>query len=45
MNGTVNLGYRIRNRIVWFGELLAFVIAVVRAIPTVLRHHRPRSGG
>jgi phospholipid/cholesterol/gamma-HCH transport system permease protein len=40
VNGTVNLGYRIRNRIVWFGELLSFVIAVVRAIPTVLRHHR-----
>jgi phospholipid/cholesterol/gamma-HCH transport system permease protein len=39
-NGAVNVGYRVRNRIVWLGELLSFVIAVVRAIPTVLRHHR-----
>jgi phospholipid/cholesterol/gamma-HCH transport system permease protein len=40
VSGTVNLGYRIRNRVVWLGELLSFVIAVIRAIPLVLRHHR-----
>jgi phospholipid/cholesterol/gamma-HCH transport system permease protein len=40
VSGTVNLGYRIRNRVVWLGELLSFVIAVIRAVPLVLRHHR-----
>ncbi len=37
---TVNVGYRIRNQLIWLGELLVFVIKVVRAIPTVLRHQR-----
>ena len=36
----VNLGYRFRNQLVWFGEMLIFVGRVVRAIPTVLRHYR-----
>jgi phospholipid/cholesterol/gamma-HCH transport system permease protein len=36
----VNVGYRIRNQLVWLGELLVFVVKVIRAIPTVLRHHR-----
>jgi phospholipid/cholesterol/gamma-HCH transport system permease protein len=35
-----NLGYRVRNQFVWLGELLVFVVKVVRAVPTVLRHHR-----
>jgi phospholipid/cholesterol/gamma-HCH transport system permease protein len=36
----VNLGYRVRNQFVWLGELLVFVVKVVRAIPTVFRHYR-----
>jgi phospholipid/cholesterol/gamma-HCH transport system permease protein len=36
----VNLGYRFRNQLVWLGELLVFVVKVVRAIPMVLRHYR-----
>ncbi len=36
----VNLGYRFRNQIVWLGELLVFIVKVVRAIPMVLRHYR-----
>jgi phospholipid/cholesterol/gamma-HCH transport system permease protein len=36
----VNLGYRARNQLVWLGELLVFIVKVVRAIPTVLAHHR-----
>jgi phospholipid/cholesterol/gamma-HCH transport system permease protein len=35
-----NVGYRFRNQLVWLGELLVFVVKVVRAIPMVLRHHR-----
>ena len=35
-----NTGLRIRNRVVWLGELLAFVVAVVRAIPMTLVHYR-----
>jgi phospholipid/cholesterol/gamma-HCH transport system permease protein len=35
-----NLGYRVRNQFVWLGEMLVFVVKVVRAVPTVLRHHR-----
>ena len=37
---SVNLGYRVRNQFVWLGELLVFVVKVVRAVPTVLRHYR-----
>jgi phospholipid/cholesterol/gamma-HCH transport system permease protein len=36
----VNAGLRVRNRIVWLGELLVFVGKVLGAIPGVLRHHR-----
>jgi phospholipid/cholesterol/gamma-HCH transport system permease protein len=36
----VNAGYRVRNRVVWLGELLVFVGKVIKAIPSVLRHHR-----
>jgi phospholipid/cholesterol/gamma-HCH transport system permease protein len=36
----VNFVYRVRNQFVWLGELLVFVVKVVRAIPTVLRHYR-----
>jgi phospholipid/cholesterol/gamma-HCH transport system permease protein len=35
-----NLGYRVRNQFVWLGELFVFVVKVVRAVPTVFRHHR-----
>jgi phospholipid/cholesterol/gamma-HCH transport system permease protein len=35
-----NVGYRIRNRVVWLGELMVFVGRVLRAIPSVLRHNR-----
>lgn len=41
---TVNVGLRVRNQLVWFGELLGFVLKVVRTIPTVLRHHRRELG-
>ncbi len=37
---SVNLGYRVHNQFVWLGELLVFVVKVVRAVPTVLRHYR-----
>ncbi len=37
---SVNVGYRARNKLVWLGELLVFIVKVVRAIPTVLSHHR-----
>lgn len=36
----VNVGFRVRNRIVWLGELMLFIVKVVRTVPTVLRHHR-----
>jgi phospholipid/cholesterol/gamma-HCH transport system permease protein len=39
-----NVGYRVRNQFVWLGELLVFIAKVVRAIPTVLRHHRRELG-
>lgn len=35
-----NLGLRFRNQLMWTGELLVFVLKVVRAVPTVLRHYR-----
>ena len=41
---SVNVGYRIRNRFVWLGELLVFIAKVVRAVPTVLAHHRRELG-
>ncbi len=37
---SLNVAYRVRNQFVWLGELLVFVVKVVRAIPTVLRHYR-----
>src|ERR1700729_2601547 len=37
---SVNVGYRVRNQFVWLGELVVFIAKVVRAIPTVLPHHR-----
>jgi phospholipid/cholesterol/gamma-HCH transport system permease protein len=40
----VNVGYRVRNQLAWMGELLVFVLKVVRAIPTVLRHYRRELG-
>src|SRR5580658_961707 len=35
-----NVGYRVRNQLLWLGELLVFVLQVLRAIPMVLRHYR-----
>src|SRR6202451_2367401 len=39
-NHGANVGYRVRNQLVWLGELLVFVLKVVKAIPMVLRHYR-----
>jgi phospholipid/cholesterol/gamma-HCH transport system permease protein len=36
----LNVGYRVRNQLVWLGQLFVFVIKVIRAIPVVLRHYR-----
>lgn len=35
-----NLGLRVRNQLVWLGELVVFVGKVVKAIPMVLTHYR-----
>ena len=37
---SVGLGTRFRDKIVWFGDLLAFIFKAFRAIPLVLRHYR-----
>ncbi len=41
---SVNIGYRVRNQFVWLGELLVFIAKVIRAVPTVLAHHRRELG-
>jgi phospholipid/cholesterol/gamma-HCH transport system permease protein len=40
VNAGINTGLRIRNRIVWYGELLVFVGRVLKAIPSTVTTHR-----